>query len=102
MPTSSWRKDEEVDSSSLSLDAATHFSEHFSGDIQPILHEWANGKSPTLQGAMVALPLIAQETCSHINATGDKRAEEAWHQFCSQLNQNSGFILTKARTRSKS
>jgi len=51
------------------LDAATHFSEHFSGDIQPILHEWANGKSPTLQGAMVALPLIAQETCSHINAT---------------------------------
>ena len=113
MPTDRWHKTEEIDSSSLKvhfspavkqalsdLEAATHFSEHFSADIQPILRDWATGKSPTVQGALVALPLIAEETFDHVRATGDERAAKAWRELCNQMSEN-GFVLTKARTRDR-
>lgn len=75
MPTSNRRRAEEVDSRSLKLqfspavkhaladlEAAVHFSDEFSGDIQAILHDWAVGKQPTLYSVLTALPLIAEET----------------------------------------
>jgi hypothetical protein len=106
MPDSHRRKLEEVDGDSIKvhfsakvkgaladLDAAVHFSEHFDGDAYAILHGWATGRNPSVREVMVALPLIARETFEHIRATGDKRAEEAWHELCNQMPEK-GFTTT--------
>jgi hypothetical protein len=113
MSDSHSRKLEEVDARSIKvrftplvksaladLDAAVHFSEHFSSDISPILHEWATGKAPTVHEMLTALPLIARETFEHIRKTGDQRADDAWHEFSSQLNEN-GYALVKSPLRQK-
>ena len=113
MPDSHRRKLEEVDGDSIKvhfsprvksaladLDAAVHFSEHFDGDTYAILHGWATGKNPTAREVMVSVPLIAQETFEHIRKTDDKRADLAWHEFSSQLNEN-GIRLVKSPVRQK-
>jgi hypothetical protein len=82
------------------LAAAVHFSEHFDGDIRRIVQDWAQGKPKTVHGVLIALPSIAGETFRHIAATGDERAQEAWDEIGSQMNEK-GFTLTKARVRGK-
>jgi len=113
MPDSHRRKLEEVDGRSIKvrfspsvksaladLDAAVHFSEHFSSDISPILHQWATGKTPTVHEVLTALPLIAEETFQHIRKTGDERAEGAWRGLCNQMNEN-GYNIVKSALRHK-
>ena len=68
------------------LDAAVKTSSHFDGDMYAILHEWVTGEAkPTVRDAIVDLPLIADETFRYIQATSDKRAEDAWDQLCEHL-----------------
>jgi hypothetical protein len=113
MPDTHRRKLEELDPDSIKvtfsprvkgalgdLDAAVHFSEHFDGDAYAILHDWAKGGAPTVGEVIVALPLIARSTFEHIRATGDKRADDAWHEIGSQLFEQ-GFKLTKSPLRQK-
>lgn len=88
------RFSQRVKSALADLDAAVHFSEHFDGDAYAILRDWAKGKAPSVHDVMVALPLIASETFRHIQATGDRRAEEAWDQLCSDMLEH-GFALTQ-------
>lgn len=106
MPDSHRRKLEKLDADSIKvhfspkvksafadLDAAVHFSEHFSSEIRPILHGWATGKSPSVGEVLVTLPLIAEETFRHVRATGDQRAEDAWRELCNQMPEK-GFTTT--------
>ena len=80
------------------LEAAVHFSEHFDGDVQAILHSWATGKPQTLHDVLVALPLIAEETFRHIRATDDQHAELAWREVCNQMPEK-GFTILQRRAR---
>jgi hypothetical protein len=82
------------------LAAAVHFSEHFDGDMLSVLQDWAAGKRKSVHDILIALPLIAQETFKHIQATGDDRAREAWDEICSQMSEK-GFTLTQDRQREK-
>jgi hypothetical protein len=77
------------------LAAAVHFSEYFDPDIQAILRRWSATRAPTLHDVLIALPLIARETFSHIRATGDERAQEAWQEICNNTPEK-GFTLTKS------
>jgi hypothetical protein len=83
------------------LDVAVHFDEKFSGDIRPILHEWATGKTPTVHDVLIALPLVAREVFDHIRRVADNRAADAWDDLCSQMAEQ-GFTLAKQRTAGRS
>ena len=82
------------------LSAAVHFSEHFDGDMQRVVQDWAAGKPDSIYAVLIALPVIAQETFKHVRATGDERASEAWRKISGELLE-SGFTLTKERGREK-
>ena len=111
MPTSHARKTTELDpkgvevhfspevrSAFADLAAAVHFSEHFDGDVYSILQDWAAGKPASVHEVFTALPLIAEETTSHIRKTGDERAVEAWREISLKMPEK-GFSLTKGRGR---
>lgn len=44
--------------------------------------------------------LIADETIKHVQATGDSRAREMWHEIGSELLER-GFTLEKHQVRGK-
>jgi hypothetical protein len=89
-----------VKSALADLEAAVRLSEHFDRDASAILHSWATGKAPTVGEVMGAFPLIARSTFEHIRATGDQRADDAWHEMGSQLFEG-GFKLVKSLLRQK-
>jgi hypothetical protein len=110
MPTSHGPRRDEIDARSLKLhfsltvkqalqdlEAAVHFNEKFSGDIRPILHEWAKGETQTVHDVLIALPLLAKEVFEHIRTTGDERAADAWDEFSAQMSER-GFIVMRPRT----
>lgn len=82
------------------LEAAVHFSQEFSDDMRAIVNDWAVGRSPTLHDVLIAFPLIAEHTFRHIRATGDQRAQDAWDQLSSQINEN-GFAVVRSPIRDK-
>jgi hypothetical protein len=86
----------EVRSAFADLAAAVHFSGHFDGEMLKTVEEWAAGKSPSVHDVITSLPAIAQETFNHVQATGDKKAAEAWGNIGSELLEK-GFMLDKPR-----
>jgi len=76
------------------LEAAIHFSDHFDADSRNLLQQMASGKPLSVRDVIVSLPLLAEETFGHINATGDKRAADAWTNIGSELVEK-GFALGK-------
>ncbi len=82
------------------LAAAVHFSEHFDNGTLRTVQDFAEGKSTSLHGVMISLPVLATETFKHIEATGDDRAREAWEDISAQMSEK-GFTLTRIRTREK-
>ena len=113
MSESHRRKLEEVDGDSIKvhfsprvksaladLDAAVHFSEHFARTSTRFCMSGQRARLRHAREVMVAVPLIARHTFEHIRKTGDERADDAWHEFSSQLNEN-GFKLVKSPLRHK-
>ncbi|HTV55354.1 MAG TPA: hypothetical protein VMI06_10600 [Terriglobia bacterium] len=92
---------ERVRSAFADLAAAVHFSDHFDPGMLETLQEWTAGKNESLRGVLISLPIIAKETFTHIQATGDKRAEEAWQEICDQIPEKNGFTLVPHRGRGK-
>jgi hypothetical protein len=86
----------EVRSAFADLAAAVHHSEHFDGEMLKTVQEWAAGASPSVHDVITSLPVIAKETFNHVQATGDKRAAEAWGNIGSELLER-GFMLDKPR-----
>jgi hypothetical protein len=78
------------------LAAAVHSSKHFDGEMLKTVQEWAAGKSASVHDVITSLPVIAQETFKHVNATGDSKAAEAWGNIGSELLER-GFMLDKQR-----
>jgi hypothetical protein len=78
------------------LAAAVHFSDHFDPTICSILEDMAAGKRVTVGGMLCALPEIASETFKHLQATGDERVAEAWHEVSESFSE---FRYTLSRDR---
>ena len=78
------------------LASAVHSSEHFDSEMLKTVQEWAAGKSASVHDVITSLPVIAQETFRHVNATGDSKAAEAWGNIGSELLER-GFMLDKQR-----
>jgi len=82
------------------LHEAVKASPHFDADIRSVLHEWATTVTPTLESVLITLPVLAQETFGHIQATGDQNAAHAWKEFSNQMVQERPFTLAgKVRQR---
>jgi len=77
------------------LDTAVASSRHFDGDIRHILHQWTTAVTPTLNGVLSALPVVADETLKHIQATADKNAAHAWKEFVYQMGEKQAFTLVR-------
>jgi hypothetical protein len=82
------------------LAAAVHFSEHFDPGMRGVLQHWADGKTQSLRDVLTAFPIIAEETFSHIHATNDERARDAWREICNQMPEH-GFTLAQKHKRAK-
>jgi hypothetical protein len=82
------------------LEAAVRSSEHFDADILRIVQDYAAGKTKSVHSALITIPAIAEEKMKHVRATGDTRAEQAWHEIAVQMNEG-GFSLTQERVRRK-
>ena len=71
------------------IEAAVHNSQHFDSDILQNLQGYTGGESRTVQDALTGVALITEQTMRHINATGDKAAEEALDDLtCTLLGLN--------------
>ena len=82
------------------LAAAVHFSEHFDPGIRGVLQRLADGKAHNVREVLTAFPVIAEETFSHLHATNDERAREAWREICNQMPEH-GFTLAQKHKRAK-
>lgn len=84
------------------LEAAVCDSTHFSPEILQNLQEYANGKSLSVQGALTGIAMITSEATGHVNATGDKRAEQALSHLIGQLMEegpNPPITLVKSQAK---
>jgi len=59
------------------LEAAVHDSPHFADEMLWELQDRADGEPLRPRTAILSIAVIVRETMRHIQATGDKRAEEA-------------------------
>ena len=76
------------------LEAFVHNSDHFAPEMIENLQDLASGKPAHLDTAMVTILYIGRETMKHVQATGDKRAEDALRDLASALNDNSKDPVT--------
>jgi len=67
------------------LEALVHDSPHFDSDLLLNLQDLAAGKPFFIQTALSEMALLTRETMKHVQATGDKRAEEALEELHERL-----------------
>jgi hypothetical protein len=86
------------------LEALVHDSLHFDSDLLLNLQDLAAGKPFFIQTALSEMALLTRETMKHVQATGDKRAEEALEELHERLMGDPDpktvtLLVPKTRTR---
>jgi hypothetical protein len=94
----------EVVRSLARLEAFVHDSEHYDSGLLDTLREMAAGRPVYVQSALTEMALITSETMKHVQATGDKRAEDALFEFHSSLmadpaSKTCSVLVSKSRGR---
>ena len=87
------------------LEAMVHDSAHFSPEILENLQELASGKQYSVSMALSEMALITKNSLKHIQATGDKKAQEALDSLISNVmglgHDETPITLLAPRTRSR-